>query len=200
VSPTIDDYKIDYFVPVTRTTLDGPLEDVGFRYAGNYRDVALTWCNESVSLSVSYLPETAPEFELQFAVGLGRDPDGPKTPVDSVALWRLVPDDLQQLTSARFDGPQTLRAQLIEAWTQVVVPYAAPLWNDEAQLARLIDDQNAELAEEDVRFMDERLLRFARSEFQAGHHATAVHAYDELPEDRLTPADVKRLEIARRRM
>jgi hypothetical protein len=45
-----------------------------------------------------------------------------------------------------------------------------------------------------------RLLRHARAEFRAGHHAAAVGAYGELAGERLTAADRKRLEIARRRV
>jgi hypothetical protein len=200
VTPTIDDYKADYFVAVTRTTLDGPLRDSGFGYAGCFREVELTWSSGSVSFSVEYLPETSPEYELQFSVGIGRvDPDEPRTSADSVAVWRLLPNHLEHLARRPFDGPQALRAQLLDVWTQVVLPYAGPLWSDEARLAALIDEQNAQIAEEDQRFMDERLLRHARAEFRAGRHAAAVNAYDDLPRERLTAADVKRLEIARRR-
>jgi len=199
MTTTIDDYKVGYFVPIARATLDGPLSAHGFSYGGDYRGVSAHRCNGSVFLTVSYLPETSPAYELQIAVGLGDvDPAEPKSPANSIAVWRLLPSHLEQIAGWRFDGPEKLSEQLRSAWTQAVLPYVEPLWYDEAALAHAIDEQRAQLAREDAQLMDERLLRHARAEFTAGRFADAVHAFGELPADRLTAADRKRVEIGRR--
>jgi hypothetical protein len=120
---------------------------------------------------------------------------------NSIGVWRLLPPETAPaIADWRFDSPQMLRQELRRAWNEAVIPHVVPLWDEDGRLAALIAEQNDELGEAHKRSMDDRLLRHARAEFDAGRFANAVHAYDELADEQLTPADHKRLEIARRRL
>ena len=80
------------------------------------------------------------------------------------------------------------------------MPFVAPIWSDDDELARLIAEHSDELTEEDEKLMQDCLLRYARAEFDAGRFAEALHAYDEIEEEALTQADRKRAQIARQRL
>jgi acetyl esterase/lipase len=202
MSHAIEDYQADYFIPVVREVLDEPLAAHGFTYAGDHRDVTAYWTSGRLFFRVGYLPETMPCYELLLGIGLDdASPLEPKSSANSIGVWRLLPGDVApQIANWRFDAPERLRRELGRAWTEAIVPYVTPLWSDPDELARLIAGHDDELAQEDQQRMNDRLLRYARSEFAAGHFPDAVHAYDELPAHELTRADRKRIELARRRM
>lgn len=197
-----DGYKVDYFVGVVRRVLDGPLAEHGFDYAGQFRDVGVYWARGRTYFSVGYMPETIPDYELIISVGEHDDPANVLDPAgSSVGVWRFVAPDLApKLVDWRFDSPEALARELRRAWSEVIVPYVLPALEDEGRLGALIGEQNDDADAERERLMDDRLLRFARGQFQAGEFARSAQAYDELPPDALTAADRKRQDIARRRM
>ena len=198
----LDGYKVDYFVAVVRQVLDGPLAEHGFDDAGAFRDVGVYWARGRTYLGVGYMPETIPDYELIISVGEHDDPANVLDPAgSSVGVWRLVPPELvRDLVDWRFDSRAALERELRRAWSAVIVPYVLPALEDEGRLAALIGEQNDEADAERETLMDDRLLRFARGQFQAGAFARSAQAYDELPEEALTAADRKRRDIARRRM
>jgi hypothetical protein len=202
MSDDISGYHAKYFIPTVRLVLDPLFAEYGFAYAGDHRAVTAYWVSGRLFFRVGYLPETKPNYEL--LMGIGKDensPLEPKSSRNSVGLWRLLPPEIApQMGDWRFDSPRTLEDELQRAWTEAVVPFATPVWSDEDRLARLIADHNDEITEEDERLMHDRLLKYARAEFDAGRFSQAIHAYDALDEDALTSADHKRMEIARRRM
>lgn len=195
-------YEAPYFLDVAREVFDGPLADRGLSYVGDHRRVTACWASATRFLEVGYMPETMPRYELLLGVGEDEDPSlGPRTSQNGIGVWRLLPQDISpQIADWRFDGPDALRRELRRAWEQAVVPYVLPLWEQSGRLARLIAHHNDELSAEEARTTDDRLLRFARSEFDAGRFAQAANAYGELSSDALTRADQTRLDIARRRL
>lgn len=201
MSEGVTGYEAPYFLPTVREVLDPLLSQRRFIYAGDYREVSAYWRAGDVFLRVAYLPETTPRYELQMSVGLSEaDPVGPKLSGNSVALWRLLPSDVDPATlSWRFDSAEALERQLRRAWAEVVLPYGIPLAGQRDRLAEAIQAQNDEASANAARMMDDRLLKFARAEFDAGRFAEAVHAYAELDEQALARADRKRFELARRR-
>jgi hypothetical protein len=201
VTADIGDYEVDWFLPVVRETLDDLLAAEGFDYIGDYEGVRANWASGPQVLSVGYLPETSPSYELQLSVSEDEQPLQPQIFGNSLGVWRLLPPDRVReiVTNWRFDGPQQLRETLLRAWREAILPYAIPLRDQEGRLAALIAEQDDELREKERRFMDDRLLRFARGQFADGHYDEAVGAYEQLDDERLTAADRKRLDIARRR-
>jgi len=202
MSARIAEYHAEYFLPVVRNVLDPLLEREGFHYAGDHREVTAYWTAGDPFIRVGYLPETMPDYELLIGVGQAEgSPLQPTSPADSIGVWRLLPHDLApRIADWRFHSPESLEAELRRAWDEVLGPYALPLLSEGDRLSQLIEEQNDELAEEEERLMDDRLLAFARAQFEAGRFAEAIHAYDRLRPDSLTRSDRKRLEIARRRL
>lgn len=201
MSEGITGYQAEYFVPVARDTLDALLAKEGFSYVGDHRGVTAYWSDGPRFFRVGYLPETKPRYELLLGVG---EHDGsplePKSSRNSIGVWRLLPPETAPaIADWQFDSPEMLRQELLRAWNEAIIPHVIPLWAQDGRLAGLIAEHNDELNEADKRSMDDRLLRHARAEFDAGRFAEAVDAYDELSDEQLTPADRKRLEIARRR-
>jgi len=198
----LDGYKVDYFVAAVRRVLDGPLAEHGLDPAGEFRDVNVYWAHGRTYVSVGYMPETIPDYELLLSVGQHDDPANVLDPAgSSVGVWRFVPDDLvRELVDWRFDSPAALERELRRAWSEVIVPYVLPALEVEGRLGALIGEQNDDADAERERLLDDRLLRFARGRFQAGEFARSAQAYEELPEGALTAADRKRWDIARRRM
>ncbi|MEA2408402.1 MAG: hypothetical protein QOE69_2521 [Thermoleophilaceae bacterium] len=194
-------YEAEYFLPTVREVLDPRLAEHGFRYAGDHRGVTAYWASDGQFFRVGYLPETTPRYELLLGVGESEStPLEPKSSSNSIGVWRLLPADVApEIANWRFDSPQALRDELLRAWEEVVVPFVVPILNGEDELARLIAEHSDEITDEGEQLMDERLLRHARSEFDAGRFAEASHAYDELGGEALTQADRKRARIARQR-
>jgi hypothetical protein len=202
VTDRIAGYEADYFLRTVREVLDPLLRDHGFSYAGDHRGVTAYWTADERFFRVGYLPETKPDYELVIGLGMSRgSPLEPKSSTNSVGAWRLLPRDVApQIADWRFDSAQSLSEELRRAWKEAVAPYVLPLLREKHRLRRAIEEYNSELANEDANLMDNRLLAYARAQFEAGSFAGAVHAYDELGEQRLTRADQKRLKIARQRL
>jgi hypothetical protein len=202
MSERIAEYEAEYFLPTVREVLDPLLAGEGLSYEGDHREVTAYWAAGDRFFRVGYLPETKPDYEL--VIGLGEadgSPLGPKSSTNSIGVWRLLPRDVApQIADWRFHSPESLREELRRAWSEAVAPYVLPLLSKEHQLSQLIEEHNYELAEEDENLMQNRLLAYARVQFETGRFAEAIHAYDELGDEPLTRADRKRLEIARRRL
>jgi hypothetical protein len=192
---------VDYFVTVARAVLDGPLAEHGFRYEGAHRGVTAYWTAGLRFFRVGYLAESSPDYEL--LIGVGRDeasPLSPKSATNSLGIWRLIPPELApKLADWRFRDPQSLGEELARAWEEAVAPYALPILGDDEELSRAIEQSADEVADEDQRLMNQRLLRYARQTFGAGRFAEALSAYEQLPASELTGADLKRRAIARSR-
>ena len=202
MSHDIAEYTVDYFVPVAREMLDAPLGEHGFAYAGDFRGVSLYWAAGPAFFNVAYLPETLPNYELLFGVGRDESPPvGPALADNSVGVWRLLPPDRASRIAAdwHFDSPEELREALRRAWDAAVLPYAMPTLRDDDELRRVIAAYDDEVTREDERMMNERLLEYARDEFAAGRFLQALQAYAEFPDEQLSNADRKRVELARRR-
>lgn len=197
----VDGYKANYFLATVKEVFDPLLRDHGFSYVGDHREVTAYWTAGDRFFRVGYLPETRPDYELVIGVGESENsPLKPKSSTNSIGVWRLLPSVLApQIADWRFDTPQSLREELRRAWTEAIAPYVLPLLSESHRLGWLIEEHHDELAEEDENLMQNRLLAYARAQFEAGRFAEAIHAYDELGEGPLTRADRKRLEIARRR-
>jgi len=194
-------YEAAYFVPTVRRTLDDLFAERGFGYAGEFRGVSVCWACDSRFVSVGYMPETLPRYEL---LGAGEaDVSAQQLPSrgNEVGVWRLLPPDIApQIADWRFDSPQALERELRRAWSQAIVPYVMPALQENGRLRNVFAQQNAEADAERRHQLDARLLRHAREQFSAGRFAETVKAYDELPADALTAADRKRRDIAWRRM
>ncbi len=198
----IADYQVEYFLPTVREVLDPLLAKQGFNYAGNHRGVTAYWVCGSRFFRAGYLAESLPCYELLLGVGeFEGSPLEPKSSSNSVGLWRLLPPEVApDIADWRFDGPEALSEELRRAWQEAFAPFVMPIWGDGRRLRRLIAEHNDEITGEDEKLMQDRLLRYARQEFEAGRFLESKHAYDQLGEEALTSADRKRAEIARRHL
>lgn len=181
----INEYEAEYFLRTVRDVLDPLLEDHGFTYIGDHRAVTAYWAAGDRFLRVGYLPETSPKYEL--VIGLGESdvsPLEPKSSTNSIGIWRLLPDDAApQIADWRFDSPQALREELRRAWSEAVAPYVLPVWSEGQKLTQLVRHHTDELTREDETLMRNRLLAYARTQFEAGRFIEAVHAYHELGDE-----------------
>lgn len=195
-------YRAEYFLPTLRKVLDPLLREHGFEYAGHHRGVTAYWVSDHRFFRVGYMPETTPKYELLIGVGISESsPIEPKSSRDSVGVWRLLPPETApQIADWEFRSPETLEQALLAAWTEAVLPFVVPLWSDDDRLAEVIAEYNDELTREDDRLMEDRLRRYARTEFDAGRFAEATAAYEALDEAALTSSDRKRMAIARRHL
>lgn len=199
--PSHNDWRIDYFVDVVHEVLDEYLRRQGFAYKGEHRQVTAYWTLDDLFFRVGYLTETAPDYELVMGTGLSSSsPLWPKSAADSVGVWRLLPTGADPgLVEWRFDSPERLREVLQQARNDVIEPFVAPMWKDRDRLRSLIGQQARETENEERELMDEQRVERARAEFDAGRYADAVRCYADVQPGRLTRADRKRLELARRR-
>jgi hypothetical protein len=198
---THEDWRIDYFAGVVHDVLDEYLRRYGFTYKGVHQGVSVYWTLGDLFFRVGYLAETAPDYELTMGTGLrSSSPLRPASSADSVGVWRLVPSGADpRLVEWVFDSPEGLREVLQHVRDHVVEPYVASLWKDRDRLRSLIAQHGREAEDERNRLLDERRIERARAEFDAGRYADAAHSYAEVDPNRLTRADQKRLELARRR-
>jgi hypothetical protein len=195
-------YEAEYFIPTVRRAFEPLLAGLGFLYVGDFARVTAYWASDDERfLSVGYMPETLPCYEM--LLGIGRSALGsfdPPAAADTIGIWRLLPpDEVGTIANWRFDSREALTRELTRAWNEAMVPYVIPVLDEPGSLDRLVNEYRDELTPDDDRRMENRLLHYARGEFNAGRFSKAVSAYDEVADEYLTNADRKRIQIARRR-
>lgn len=201
MSPSIDDYRVEYFLPTVRAVLDPLLAEQGFRWIGDYREVSAYWGSGRRFLSFGYLPETSPDYELLLGVGESDEsPLEPTTSETTVGVWRLLPEEeVERIASWSFDSPEALERELRRAWREAVMPYVFPVLEQGDRLAEIIAAHEDEFTEEDLAYEREQVLGHARAAFDMGRYDDALEAYGQVDEAAHKASDRKRIEIARRR-
>lgn len=152
---------------------------------------------DDIMLRLSFYMEEALPHSLNVALGIrGADGSG-----DTVGLWAVMPPDHEAQAYAlwRFASSQELEVILERLREEVLPAVAAPLWRNPGRLDAVLAREGKTRAEAHERRVDQEHLNSARTAFDQGEYRVAVDQYV-LAGDRLTAADGKRLDMARRRL
>lgn len=159
-----------------------------------------------VFVDISYLLETAPQYEIILTIGRSASDKG--TGEWSLPLWFLIPEDHPTRVSPwwKFNSPANLEEVLLRIQEEVLIPFAEPLMSDHEAL-RLQMERYRKLSEEDQRNQyDGVALQRKQERLDALWNANDYRSFVKIFEDdsRINdglPASVHmKYEIARKRM
>jgi hypothetical protein len=148
-------------------------------------------------ITFGFYPEDAAPRPLNIALGITSDDGG----IRAVGAWELIPEDAiaQQYSTWRFGNQPELRSTLRRVYREVVEKWLAAYLGDSGRLERAVAMSERKRDAAYHADQAQRLLRKAREAFGEGRYQAALDSYA-LADVALTPIDLKRRDIARRKL
>jgi hypothetical protein len=173
-----------------------PLASAGFSLLKSKAN-SVSYFRGSVMISFGFYPEDAAPRPLNIALGIITEGGGVRT----VGAWELIPEDAiaRRYSMWRFGDQSELRSTLRRVYREVVEDWLASYLGDPGRLEQAVTaSEQGRYAAYDADHA-ERLLRKAREAFGEGRYQAALDSYAHARVD-LKPTDLKRREIARRKL
>ena len=191
----MSEWTYPFFGPTCREVLDSYFQRYGFRPIESAESVRVSYTNSRQSVDFSYWVEDRPRCTVM--VGIGEVGIG-EAGVISVGEIIEITDPADQYWTWEFRDADGLRDALVRIRDRVLPRYAAPLWQHPDVLHEGIASirQKQRAAEEAERITKQREL--AAIAFHNRDYAKVIRIYQEFPFNALSPADQKRLDLARK--
>lgn len=181
-----------YFENVCTQELDGYFSRYEFQAAETKGRVV--YVRKPVAFEFTYHVEDAPRYLLMMAIGVQENAG-----IRWLPIWPLLPH-IDTVREWKFATEDELRGIIRSVRDDVLERIARPLWDNEEQLRRLLDEHEDRLRAAHEHRKDEELLERARRAFDAKHFSEAVEAYGLLGTEGLSSLDQKRQAYAQKRV
>lgn len=160
-----------------------------------------TWCIE-----VLYLPTDGPRYAPRVEIG-----PIPETQLDPrrnrVEVLHTIPEDndlRRYVFMWEYQSEEELEASLIKVRDLVVEPFSVPFLKDSAQLIALVEERAKKVDNEwrtQILCHNESIYRrLANEAFRRKDYEEVVRNFTKIGGQRLSPVEVKKLELARKRI
>lgn len=134
------DLTCPFFEMVARNALGPFFAERGFRDNGRTPTGGVVFSKQNIFVEISYESETFPKYSLRILLGVGRDEHDHKWRLAAFPIWFLIPVNRPESKYPfwTFGSETTLGEVLKRACTELLEPYAEPLWVDEAAMFRSV--------------------------------------------------------------
>jgi hypothetical protein len=194
---------IGYFREACRSTLGRLIGQSDFKEESNTELNSILYTSNAAYLMLGYWGEDAPAYQLTAEVGI-LDSSGGTSGLGrrGVGIWEVIADNriVTELSSMTFHNREELEARLRWFRDVVLAGDFLTLLRDPDSLRRIVDEVTPRRDHAASTMRTAQTLNRAREAFDAGKFESAVREFTEFGEDALSPADAKRLAIARNRI
>jgi hypothetical protein len=193
--------EIPYFHSVCHAVLTPYLRVFGFESIQPGHDsvehaTTAAYLSDEVMMRFSYWPEDFPDYCLMVGAGFFDGSEYLENP--EVGLWYAIPAEKRE--NWIFSDETELEKIVRHMRDEILPTYAEPLWKDPQLLRQLISRFHGERSA-NVEFMRVDRERYqAETAFRAGDYEKAIRIYTQLAPVDLTPTDLKRLAVARKKL
>lgn len=192
---------VPYFAEFCESIIGLFLRREGFEHTQRTEVNGVVFRRGDCFVEVTYFPEHSPTYEIMVNIGLGNEMCGPRGELQGIGLWYAIPETHPFRRSfGTFSSKAELQAVLTRLRNEVFSTFAKPLWDDATKLRGFVDQLVRSQAEQVRQQALEDLRTGALDAFNDRNYTQAVELYQQIGRGLLSPTELKRLEIAQKRL
>lgn len=194
---------LGWFAGLCRRLIGEFLVGEGFGEIEPLEPTAVTFVRGSRFIQFGYYAEDAPAYSVMVSLGFIRmsNDEARQYELDGIGLWRLIPeaDPLRSYPKWKFEDEDEAANVLQRIRDELLPDFALPAIDAPERLSAAIHAAQGELEACRDAQASTRNLKAARQSFGTKDFRAALDQYSRVREDRLTEADRKRIQIAKRK-
>jgi hypothetical protein len=194
--------KATYFEQVCHEVFDDFLHEEGFIIKGINEAGGVIYVKDSIFIEITYYPEDAPDYSPMVGIGIFKENRKGQSIMNGVSLWTAILEakPMWNYNLCHFTNKDGLHKCLVRLRDELLLEYRELLWNNPNRLKKLIEKEEQEMRLLEAKELDEELRQEAEDAFRSANYEKAISLYTKVDVSKLSPSDLKRLQIAKKQI